>query len=90
MIGRTLLIATAALAVGMPATAQERGTIEFGGFGNHTSWDSDLLIDGGGAEAFVSARSSFLASRSSSTSARGVGIARTGLRAWRLKPSPRD
>lgn len=51
MFGRILLIAATALMIGIPATAQERGTIELGGFGSHSSYDSDLGIDndwGGG------------------------------------------
>lgn len=47
MLGRTLLIAATALAVGMPATAQERGTIEFGGFGTYSAFDDDLRVNNG-------------------------------------------
>lgn len=58
MYGRTFLIAATALAVGTPAVAQQRGTVEFGGFASHTSFNNSLGIDdsfGGGARfgAFV-------------------------------------
>lgn len=56
MSGRTFLIAAAALAVGMPATAQERGTVEFGAFASRTDFDNSLGIDnsfGGGGRLGV-------------------------------------
>lgn len=44
MFGRTFLIAAVALAFGMPAMAQERGTIEFGGFASHTAFANSMGI----------------------------------------------
>ncbi len=45
MFIRSIMIVTAALAVAMPGTAQERGTIEFGGFASGTSFDNSLNMN---------------------------------------------
>ncbi len=45
MFVRTLLIGATTLAMGIPATAQERGTVEFGGFASHTAFDNSLGIN---------------------------------------------
>lgn len=47
MFGRNLLILAAMLAVGTPIVAQQRGTIEFGVFGNRSVYDGDLRMDNG-------------------------------------------
>lgn len=61
MFNRTFLITAAAMAVGLPAMAQERGTVEFGGFASHTAFESSMGIDnsfgaGGRIGAFLHPR----------------------------------
>lgn len=61
MLTRNLMMAAAALAVGAPAMAQERGTVEFGGFASHTAFNSSMGIDnsfgaGGRIGAFLHPR----------------------------------
>lgn len=56
--GTMKILMTSALMVGatLPAAAQERGTIEFGAFGNYSFYDDDLrLEDGWGAGVRVGA-----------------------------------
>lgn len=44
----TIILAAAFLLVAVePATAQERGTIEFGAFGSYSGFDDDLRVDNG-------------------------------------------
>jgi peptidoglycan-associated lipoprotein len=50
MIVRTIVVAVAVLAGAVPAAAQQRGTVEFGGFASNTSFDHSLgMTDGLGA-----------------------------------------
>jgi peptidoglycan-associated lipoprotein len=51
MYARMTMIGASALAIAMPLAAQERGTVELGGFGTYTKFDSRLGLDnsiGGG------------------------------------------
>ncbi len=58
MFARAITLGVAALLAASPAIAQERGTLEFGAFGNRTFYDDDINVDdgwGGGARigAFI-------------------------------------
>jgi outer membrane protein OmpA-like peptidoglycan-associated protein len=58
MLLRALSIGVAVLAMTMPAAAQQRGTVEFGGFASHTAFDGRLGINdswgaGGRVGAFL-------------------------------------
>ena len=51
---KTLMVGIAALALAMPAAGQERGTLEFGGFGSVANFDKQLSLTqayGGGGRA---------------------------------------
>lgn len=45
MFGRTLLAGAAMMIVAMPVAAQERGTVEFGGFGSYTMFDNAIGLE---------------------------------------------
>ncbi|CAN5455381.1 hypothetical protein BH09GEM1_BH09GEM1_44780 [soil metagenome] len=56
MLFRALMLGTAALAMALPAAAQERGTVEFGAFGSAASFDKNLSLStgyGGGGRVGV-------------------------------------
>lgn len=42
MLGRAMTVGVAVLAAAVPATAQQRGTVEFGAFASNTSFDNNL------------------------------------------------
>lgn len=53
---KTMMVGALMLGATVPATAQERGTIEFGAFGNYSFYDGDLnMEDGWGAGGRVGA-----------------------------------
>lgn len=45
MLNRAIMIAALGMAIAIPGTAQERGTIEFGGFATGTSFDNTLNMN---------------------------------------------
>ena len=45
MFKTAIMVGTAALVAAAPATAQHRGTVEFGAFGSGTSWDNSLNMN---------------------------------------------
>ena len=56
MFKTAIMVGIAALVGAVPATAQQRGTMEFGAFGSNSSWDNSLNINsnwGGGARVGV-------------------------------------
>jgi len=56
MLARAIAVGVAVLVGAVPATAQQRGTVEFGGFGSTTSFDNGLGMNsgfGGGARIGV-------------------------------------
>lgn len=56
MLSRTLILTAAMLAWGLPAAAQDRGTVEFGAFGSAASFDNSLSLKtgfGGGGRVGV-------------------------------------
>jgi outer membrane protein OmpA-like peptidoglycan-associated protein len=55
-IKTAIMVGVAVLVGAVPATAQKRGTMEFGGFASNTSWDNSLNMNsnwGGGARVGV-------------------------------------
>jgi len=56
MFKTAIMVGVAALVGAVPATAQQRGTMEFGAFGSNSSWDNSLNINsnwGAGARVGV-------------------------------------
>jgi peptidoglycan-associated lipoprotein len=79
-IKTAMMVGVAALVGAVPATAQHRGTMEFGAFGSHTSWDNSLNINsnwGAGARVgvFITPRLSAEFEGGGGKASRGLGLA---------------
>lgn len=95
MLKQALMVGVAVLMGAVPATAQRRGTMEFGAFGSNTSWDASLNMNnswGAGARigVFITPRLSAEFEGGGGTAARGSGLAdvNVGLLAGRLTWAP--
>ena len=80
MFKTALMVGVAALVGAVPATAQQRGTLEFGAFGSNTSWDNSLNMNsnwGAGARigVFVTPRLSAEFEGGGGNASRGLGLA---------------
>jgi peptidoglycan-associated lipoprotein len=79
MFARNLSIAVAALLVAAGAGAQERGTVEFGGFASNTSFGNSLGLDnawgyGGRVGAFLHPRVSLEFEAGAASAGRSLGL----------------
>lgn len=96
MFIKTAIMVGAAVLVGaVPATAQHRGTTEFGAFGSKTSWDASLNMNnsgGGGARigVFITPRLSAEFEGGGGNASRGSGLedVNVGVLAGRLTAVP--
>lgn len=95
MFRTAIMIGVAVLAGAVPATAQQRGTMEFGAFGSNTSWDASLNMNsswGAGARigVFLTPRLSAEFEGGGGNASRGSGLAdvNVGLLAGRLTAVP--
>jgi len=80
MFKTAIMVGVAVLVGAVPATAQQRGTLEFGAFGSNTSWDNSLNMNGNwGAGArvgvFITPRLSAEFEGGGGTASRGLGLA---------------
>ena len=79
MFKTAIMVGVAALVGAVPATAQQRGTMEFGAFGSNTSWDNSLNMNsnwGAGARVgvFITPRLSAEFEGGGGTASRGLGL----------------
>jgi len=79
MSSRAIAIGVAALVLAVPAGAQQRGTIEFGGFASNTSFDNSLRMNnswgaGGRVGAFIFPRLSVEFEGGGSNAGRTLGL----------------
>jgi peptidoglycan-associated lipoprotein len=79
MFKTAIMVGIAALVGAVPATAQQRGTMEFGAFGSNTSWKSSLNMNsnwGAGARigVFITPRLSAEFEGGGGTASRGLGL----------------
>jgi outer membrane protein OmpA-like peptidoglycan-associated protein len=96
MYGRMMIaVGVAALVSAAPATAQQRGTIEFGAFGSHSSYTSGLGMNdnwggGGRVGAFLGSRASVEFEAGTGTAGRTLGRAdvNVGILSGRLTVVP--
>lgn len=95
MFRTAIMIGVAVLAGAVPATAQQRGTMEFGAFGSNTSWDASLNMNsswGAGARigVFLTPRLSAEFEGGGGSASRGSGLedVNVGLLAGRLTAVP--
>ena len=91
MFKQALMVGVAVLVGAVPATAQHRGTMEFGAFGSNTSWDASLNMNsslGAGARigVFLTPRLSVEFEGGGGSASRGSGLedVNVGLLAGRL------
>jgi peptidoglycan-associated lipoprotein len=80
MFKTAIMVGVAALVGAVPATAQQRGTMEFGAFGSNTSWDNSLNMNsnwGAGARVgvFITPRLSAEFEGGGGSASRGLGLA---------------
>jgi outer membrane protein OmpA-like peptidoglycan-associated protein len=80
MFKTAIMVGIAALVGAVPATAQQRGTMEFGAFGSNTSWNSSLNMNsnwGAGARigVFITPRLSAEFEGGGGTASRSLGLA---------------
>jgi outer membrane protein OmpA-like peptidoglycan-associated protein len=80
MFKTAIMVGIAALVGAAPATAQQRGTMEFGAFGSNSSWDNSLNINnnwGGGARVgvFLTPRLSAEFEGGGGSASRSLGLA---------------
>jgi outer membrane protein OmpA-like peptidoglycan-associated protein len=80
MFRTAIMVGIAALVGAVPATAQQRGTMEFGAFGSNTSWDNSLNMNsslGGGARVgiFLNPRLSVEFEGGGGNASRSLGLA---------------
>src|SRR5256885_6001328 len=80
MFKTAIMVGVAALVGAVPATAQQRGTMEFGAFGSNTSWSSGLNMNssfGAGARigVFITPRLSAEFEGGGGSASRGLGLA---------------
>ena len=95
MLKTSIMVGVAVLIAAVPATAQHRGTMEFGAFGSNTSWDASLNMNsswGAGARigVFITPRLSAEFEGGGGSASRGSGLedVNTGLLAGRLAYVP--
>jgi len=91
MFKTAIMVGVAVLVGAVPATAQQRGTMEFGAFGSNTSWDASLNMNsswGAGARVgvFITPRLSAEFEGGGGSASRGSGLedVNVGLLAGRL------
>ena len=80
MFKTAIMVGVAVLIGAVPATAQQRGTMEFGAFGSNTSWDNSLNINsnwGAGARVgvFITPRLSAEFEGGGGNASRSLGLA---------------
>jgi len=80
MFKTAIMVGVAVLVGTVPATAQQRGTMEFGAFGSNSSWDNSLNMNsnwGGGARVgvFISPRLSAEFEGGGGSASRSLGLA---------------
>src|SRR5438045_7221130 len=80
MFKTAIMLAAGGLAGAAPATAQQRGTMEFGAFGSNTSWSNGLNMNssfGAGARVgvFITPRLSAEFEGGGGSAGRGLGLA---------------
>jgi peptidoglycan-associated lipoprotein len=80
MFKTAIIVGVAALVGAVPATAQQRGTMEFGAFGSNSSWDNSLNMNsnwGAGARVgvFITPRFSAEFEGGGGSASRGLGLA---------------
>jgi len=80
MFKTAIIVGFAVLVGAVPATAQQRGTMEFGAFGSNTSWDNSLNINsnwGAGARVgvFITPRLSAEFEGGGGNASRSLGLA---------------
>src|SRR6266487_1500009 len=80
MFKTAIMVGVAVLVGAVSATAQQRGTMEFGAFGSNSSWDNSLNMNsnwGGGARVgvFISPRLSAEFEGGGGSASRGLGLA---------------
>jgi peptidoglycan-associated lipoprotein len=80
MFKTAIMVGVAALVGAVPATAQQRGTMEFGAFGSNTSWSNGLNMNssfGAGARVgvFITPRLSAEFEGGGGSAGRGLGLA---------------
>ena len=80
MFKTAIMVGIAALVGAVPATAQQRGTMEFGAFGSNSSWDNSLNMSsnwGAGARVgvFITPRLSAEFEGGGGSASRGLGLA---------------
>src|ERR1051325_10715969 len=80
MFKTAIMVGIAALVGAVPATTQQRGTMEFGAFGSNTSWSSGLNLNssfGAGARIglFITPRLSAEFEGGGGNASRGLGLA---------------
>jgi peptidoglycan-associated lipoprotein len=90
-----IMVGVAVLVGAVPATAQQRGTMEFGAFGSNTSWDNSLNMNsnwGAGARVgvFIVPRLSAEFEGGGGNASRGLGLANVnvGVLSGRLTAVP--
>ena len=95
MFKTSIIVGVAVLIGAVPATAQHRGTMEFGAFGSNTSWDASLNMNsslgfGGRVGVFITPRLSAEFEGGGGTASRGSGLedVNVGLLAGRLTLVP--
>ena len=80
MFKTAIMVGVAALVAAVPATAQQRGTMEFGAFGSNTSWSNGLNMNssfgaGGRVGVFITPRLSAEFEGGGGSAGRGLGLA---------------
>ena len=80
MFKTAIMVGIAALVGAVPATTQQRGTMEFGAFGSNTSWSSGLNLNssfgaGGRIGVYVTPRLSAEFEGGGGNASRGLGLA---------------
>lgn len=95
MFKTAIMVGIAALVGAVPATAQYRGTMEFGAFGSNTSWDNSLSMNsnwgaGGRVGVFITPRLSAEFEGGGGTASRSLGLANVnvGVLSGRLTAVP--
>lgn len=95
MSGRAMIIGVAVLLAAAPATAQQRGTMEFGGFASNTSFDQFLGMGnswgaGGRISLYAFPRLAFEFEGGGSNAARNLGLqnVNVGILSARLTATP--
>ena len=95
MFKTSIIVGVAVLIGAVPATAQHRGTMEFGAFGSSTSWDASLNMNsslglGGRVGVFITPRLSAEFEGGGGSASRGSGLedVNVGLLAGRLTLVP--